>query len=775
MLLLSEPPSLQRQRICVRGQVQGVGFRPFVFRQATALGLTGSVHNSVDGVVIEVEGDTAAIAKLACVICKDPPANANVIAIEIETIAPRGDCKFTVQTSDTNDSTGGAIPVDVAVCENCLAELFDPSNRRYRYPFTHCAQCGPRYTIIDAMPYDRVRTAMNNFPLCPACKAEYEDPNDRRFHAEANACPDCGPRLALWNARGEVQASNDEALLEAANIIRHGGIVAVKGIGGFHLLVDAGNEDAVRQLRIRKHREAKPFAVMFPDLDSIRQCCDVGEGEAKLLCEPARPIVLLHRVNGGTIAPAVAPDNRRLGAMLPYAPVHHLLLAELQCPVVATSGNLSDEPIVIDEVEALSRLHNVADFFLVHNRPIRRPVDDSVVQWVFNAPQVLRRGRGYAPTSIAVNGIKEGIVGVGAYLKSTVAFTCNNALASSQHIGDLDSALTRQMHRRTLTDLLWLQHLSAKLCARDLHPDYVSANALPIADLPTIAVQHHVAHGAACLLEHNLAPPALAVVWDGTGYGDDGTIWGGEFLSLQRTNWKRVARLRPFPLPGGDIAIKEPRRAALGLLYAAFGSEAFGKQELPPLGNFSATDLKALEKMLQRNINAPLASSMGRLFDAIAALCGLHQRTDYEGQAAMALEGFAHDATDEHCYDFTLLEDGNGLQLDWQPALEALLADLDHDISLPTIASALHRGLASAIVAVAKHAGENRVVLSGGCFQNVYLTELTVSALRAAGFEALWHQQLPPNDGGIAAGQVAWAAWCEQTDKQLINAIKSNR
>lgn len=752
-----------RRRVVVRGAVQGVGFRPFVYREATALGLAGWVRNSPAGVSIEVEGCAAAIGVLVETIRQSPPPNATIMEVAVDDMEPQDAIGFTVEPSERTGVRTAQVLPDLATCEACLAEMLDPSDRRFRYPFINCTQCGPRYSIVESIPYDRSRTSMRRFVMCADCQAEYDDPTDRRFHAEPNACRACGPSLALWDAVGAVLQRDDEALLAAAAAIRAGGIVAVKGIGGFHLMADARNEDVVRRLRGRKRREEKPFAVMFPTVADVRATCRLDTEAEALLTGSARPIVLLPRV-GHDITPSIAPDNPRLGAMLPYAPLHHLLMRELDFPVVATSGNVSDEPIVTDETEALERLGGIADLFLVHNRPILRPVDDSVAQIVCGQPQLLRRARGYAPAPVAVDGLAEGILAFGGYLKATVALTHGAGVVLSHHLGDLETAAARQAHRTALADVTAFHDARPRIAVRDLHPDYATTRSAEASGLPVVAVQHHLAHVVACLAEHGLARPVLGVAWDGTGYGPDGTIWGGEFLQVTGKEWRRVGRLRPFRLPGGEAAVREPRRAALGLLHAAAGELCFGMTDLPTIAAFSPSELAVLRTVLARDVNAPPTSSMGRLFDAFASLCGLRQRSGYEGQAAMALEWAAHDAATSRRYEFPVREaDGHPhLMLDWQPALEVLLADRRAGMDNGAVSHALHCGLASAIVAVAERIGERRVVLTGGCFQNVRLTEATVAALDAAGFEPAWHRQVPPNDGGIALGQAVWASWTEQ-------------
>jgi hydrogenase maturation protein HypF len=749
-------------RLLVRGAVQGVGFRPFVHRRATALGLAGWVSNSSAGVTVEAEGEADNLFALVEAIRESPPPNAAVTEIEVRKIKPCGERVFAIRTSEATGARIAQVLPDLATCSDCLAELFDRSDRRYRYPFINCTQCGPRYSIIEGIPYDRARTSMRSFPMCSACQAEYDDPANRRFHAEPNACPDCGPRLSLWDAAGGTLARDDEALLAAADALRQGRIVALKGIGGFHLLADARNEAAVQRLRHRKRREAKPFAVMFPSLAEVIASCHVGPAEEALLGGPARPIVLLRRT-GGPVAQA-APGNPWLGVLLPYSPLHHLLMQELGFPVVATSGNVSDEPIVTDETEAITRLAGIADLFLVHDRAIVRPVDDSVARVICGRELMLRRARGYAPTSIAMNGLPSGIVALGGHLKTTIALTTAGSVVLSQHIGDLDTAPARKAHARTVADAVRLHTVVPRLAVHDCHPDYASSRAAEALDVPMVAVQHHVAHVAACMAEHKLRPPVLGVAWDGSGYGPDGTIWGGELLLVTEVGWRRVAQVRPFLLPGGEAAVLEPRRSALGLLYQAFGEDAFALTDLPPVASFSPAERAVLRKALAGRINAPLTSSAGRLFDAFAAICGLRQRASYEGQAAAELEWAAEGRATSHRYEFPVRE-GTAADapciVDWQPAVEAALVDLRAGATPAAISEAFHNGLAVAIVDVAARIGEPRVILTGGCFQNARLTETAVAALQDAGCEPIWHHRVPPNDGGIALGQAVWAAWTE--------------
>jgi hydrogenase maturation protein HypF len=752
----------RRLEIDIRGAVQGVGFRPFVYRRAIALGLGGRIVNTGSGVVLEAEGPAAALRALIDAIRNELPPHARVSSMGAVERPPLGQTDFTIGVSRGGDARDAEILPDLATCDDCLRELFDEGDRRYRYPFINCTQCGPRYSIIADIPYDRERTAMRRFAMCAACSAEYETPADRRFHAEPNACPACGPRLDLWDEHGRRMLTGDGALRAAVAALGEGRIVALKGLGGFHLLVDATDGGAVLRLRERKRRPSKPFAVMFSALDDIAASCRFSETEAALVTAAARPIVLLWRT-GGAIAEEVAPGNPWLGAFLAYTPLHHVILRDLGTPVVATSGNLAGEPIAFDEIDARERLKGIADLFLVHDRPILRPVDDSVARVVCGRELLLRRARGYAPAPAAAGAFAAGILAVGGHLKATVAVSRGHDIIASQHLGDLETPQSRDLHVRTLDDTARLFAIEPRGVAHDLHPDYASRHLAGRFGRPMLGVQHHVAHVAACLAENGRRPPALGVAWDGTGYGPDGTIWGGEFLLVEKSRWRRFARLRTFRLAGGDAAIRDARRSALGLLYEAYGDRAFDMPGHARLIAVADSERRVMGEMLRNGVNAPRTSSVGRLFDGFAALAGLRRYT-YEGQAAIEFEGAARDLVADRAYRFELRADRERplLMLDWQPALEALLADLREGVSAAEISLAVHNGLAAAITETARRAGERSVALSGGCFQNARLTEAAVATLRGAGFEPLWHRHVPPNDGGLAVGQAAWAAWMAQ-------------
>ena len=761
----------QRLRVVIHGAVQGVGFRPFVYRLATQMGLPGWVLNSESGVVIEVEGEASLLQQFLLRIEPEKPPQASIYSMEATYLDAIGYTEFQIRHSeDTGRKTALILP-DLATCPDCAREIFDPANRRYRYPFTNCTNCGPRFTIIEAIPYDRPNTSMKRFVMCPACQAEYDNPRDRRFHAQPNACPECGPHLELWDREGKILARDDAALQEAADAIRRGRIVAVKGLGGFHLIADARCDAAVRNLRERKHREEKPFALMAPNLKWLRIACNVSPLEERVLRSPQAPIVMLkRRPRTHEVAHLVAPGSPELGVMLPYTPLHLLLMAELGFPVVATSGNASDEPICTDEYEALRRLGTMADLFLVHNRPIVRHADDSIVRIIEDRELVLRRARGYAPLPITLPFSLPPILAVGAHLKNTVALAVGRNVLVSQHIGDLETKEAGEAFRRATTDLPRLYDWEPKVVACDLHPDYVSTRYAQTCGLPIVGVQHHYAHALACLAENQLEPPALAVTWDGTGYGTDGSVWGGEFLLITNNSFRRVAHLRPFPLPGGEQAVREPRRCALGLLWAMrqelpaamlpllYGSEAAPKQP----GNddaFTRQERKVLLRMLRQAINCPLTTSAGRLFDAVASLLGVCQRNRFEGQAAMLLTWAIPSQPITEAYRSGIIRvEENVLVLDWAPMIMDLLADVQAGVGIPVIAARFHNTLVALLLEVAKRIGEPRVLLTGGCFQNRYLTERSISALREAGFQPYWHQRIPPNDGGVSLGQIVAAA-----------------
>jgi hydrogenase maturation protein HypF len=744
--------------------VQGVGFRPFVYRLAKELDLAGWIRNSPQGVLIEAQGPADALEAFRRRLHEDLPAGAAIEHCDAQPLAPAEWAPFEIRPSRSDGDRTAIVLPDLATCPECRAEVFDPSNRRYRYPFTNCTHCGPRYSIIRSLPYDRPNTSMSGFAMCADCRREYESPEDRRFHAQPNACPACGPRIELWNDRGRPLADGHAALPGAAQAIRDGLIVAVKGLGGFHLFVDAANDAAVERLRLRKHREEKPFALMMPSLEAVREACRVCPEEEAALCSPAAPIVLLRRATAG-ISAAVAPGIADWGVMLPYTPLHHLLMAEIGRPVVATSGNLSDEPICTDPVEALHRLGEIADLFLVHDRPIVRHVDDSVVRVVLGQPMVLRCARGYAPLALPADG-PAGILAVGGHLKNAVAVSTATHVLLSQHIGDLETRQAVDAFEATLAALSDLHEIRPALTACDPHPDYRSTAHARRLPLDRVEVQHHHAHVAACMADNDLHGEVLAACWDGTGHGTDGTVWGGEWLLASRRDFRRVAHLRHFSLPGGEAAVREPRRSAIGLLHEVFGPDFLRHAALPPLASFPPAQLRCLERMIHARINTPRTSSAGRLLDGLASLLGLRQSTTHEGQAAMALEAAIDGRQVDESYPVLVrraaghggTNAGAPAIVDWEPLLIGVLEDLARDLPRALVAAKIHNTLVEMVLSVARHIGEERVVLTGGCFQNRYLLERAVSGLRAGGFRPFWHHRVPPNDGGLAVGQAVVAA-----------------
>lgn len=770
---------IERLKLCLRGAVQGVGFRPFVFRLAAELSLNGSVSNSPQGVLIEAEGTHERLEEFLARLETEKPPLSFLQSIEARWLDAIGFQKFEIRASENSGGKSALVLPDIATCPDCLREIFDPHNRRFHYPFTNCTNCGPRFSIIEALPYDRANTAMNKFRMCPQCQAEYDNPRDRRFHAQPNACPVCGPRLELWDSAGEKIYAGNDALPAAAQAIRGGKTIAVKGIGGFHLLADARSEPAVQELRRRKHREEKPFALLFPSLEGVREVCEISSVEQRSLCSPEAPIVLLRRRREAQIssskfqiAPGVAPGNPNLGVMLPSNPLHHLLMAELDFPVVATSGNLSDEPICTDEHEALERLGGIADFFLVHDRPISRHVDDSIVREMLGREMVLRRARGFAPLPVQISNFPpeiSNVLAVGAHLKNAVALSVGENVFLSQHIGDLETEPANAAFQRVTQDLPRLYAADPEVIAADLHPDYLSTRFAQACGKKVFGVQHHVAHVLACVAENEIQLPALGVAWDGTGLGTDGAIWGGEFFIVEKSAVRRFAHLRPFRLPGGDQAAREPRRAALGVLQEIFGGRIFSREEIASVAAFTPAELQVMKTLLSRQLNAPLTTSAGRLFDAVASLLDLRQQAHFEGQAAMELEFAANGIHTDQTYQMPLLADGPALVLDWASMIESILLDAKCGVSAGEISATFHNTLAESIALVAKEAGLARVALSGGCFQNRHLTERAVKRLREERFQPYWHQRVPPNDGGIALGQVVAAA------RQLQNESEKSK
>lgn len=753
----------------MRGTVQGVGFRPFVFHLAQELRLAGHVRNSSSGVTIEIEGASPAIDQFLQALKSHTPPLASIKEILVTDLSAFGEAGFAIKESTPEPGEFVLVPPDVATCDECWRDFTDPHDRRFGYAFTNCTNCGPRYTIIQDIPYDRPATTMSVFRMCGPCQAEYEDPDNRRFHAQPNACPACGPALTLMKsaASSDSQVFNASAspIADARKLLREGRIVAVKGLGGFLLACDAQNDAAVRQLRQRKRRSEKPFALMARDIAAIEMFCEVSEEDRAALLSPSRPIVVLPRREGPVMSPAVAPGNNTLGVMLPYTPLHYLLFGDSQGgppefpALVMTSGNISEEPIVISNRTAMERLAPVADWFLLHDRGIYMRVDDSVVRTFEGRERVLRRSRGYVPQTIDLGVPLTEILACGAELKNTLCLTKGQYAILSQHIGDLENYETLMFFQETLENLKKLFRVEPSAVAYDLHPAYMSsrfANGLSLAR--KIAVQHHHAHIASCMAENHLSGEVIGVAFDGTGYGTDGAIWGGEFLVASYAGFERQGHFRYVPLPGGDTAVRQPWRAALSYLR-----ETFGPGRLPDGVSFGngvpEKHVAVVETMLSRRINTVQTSSCGRLFDAVAALIGLRQEVNFEGQAAIELEMIVEPGI-EGRYSFDV-HDGAVMQLDMRPAIEGIVRDLGRSKSHGHISALFHNTIGAAVVEVCSRIRRtrqlNRVCLSGGTFQNMYLLRRAVTSLRAQGFEVFLHSSVPPNDGGISLGQAVIA------------------
>jgi hydrogenase maturation protein HypF len=731
------PGTVERRRLRITGVVQGVGFRPFVHGLAARHQLGGFVLNDGRGVVVEAEGPAEALVAFTDEIVEEAPPLARIDVVEVESIDPGDERKFRIERSGGGGSTA-LVPPDTATCDDCLRELFDPADRRHRYPFINCTQCGPRFTIVERVPYDRANTTMAGFEMCGPCRAEYEDPGDRRFHAEPIACPNCGPQLRFENAGSESPGAVDvpvgEAALAAAiELIRGGGIVAIKGLGGYHLACDAASEEVVARLRRRKHREEKPLAVMSSDPESL---AELGGDELELLRSKRRPILIARRRSTAPLAASIAPGSPRVGLMLPYSPLHHLLCDGFGGPLVMTSGNRSDEPIAFTDDDARDRLGPIADALLSHDRPIHRRCEDSVVTASFS----IRRSRGHVPDSIPLPIAADApLVATGAELKSTFCVVRGRDAFLSPHLGDLDTDASHLAFRTDLELYLEMLGVRPELVAHDLHPDYLSTRWAFEQDVEVVGVQHHHAHAAACLAENGETGPALALVFDGTGYGSDGTLWGGELLRCDLENFTRLAHLEPVPLPGGEAAIRQPWRTAASYLEEAGRPVPFARWS------------QVRESL---KVNAPLSSGMGRLFDAVAALLGVREEVSYEGQAAIELEHLAGDA-DAAPYGCRV---DNGL-IRGSNLVAAAHDDLASGRPREQIAAAFHEGVADAAArATAEAAEPGAVVLSGGSFQNLRLLVSTRARLANLGFRVLTHRLVPPNDGGISYGQAAVAA-----------------
>jgi hydrogenase maturation protein HypF len=773
---MTEPakPRSVRKHIQVRGIVQGVGFRPFVYKLAKALELSGYVFNSSAGVTIEIEGSGSGVEEFLKTLKEGPPQLAEIVEITVSAIAAEGGAGFSILNSREEAGEFALVSPDAGTCDACWRDFGDPSNRRYGYPFTNCTHCGPRYTIIRDIPYDRATTTMSSFKMCSACRAEYEDPEDRRFHAQPNACAECGPSLLLlkspgWNASprpgvalaalGNCWFQDTDSLSiirQARALLLEGKILAVKGLGGFLLACDATNEDAVTELRKRKQRPHKPFALMVRDLAAARRLCELSPEDELSLASARKPIVILPRRQEARLAAGIAPGDNTLGVMLPYTPLHYLLFSDSPdkdpgwTALVMTSGNLSEEPIVTTNQEAMLQLGAVADWFLLHNRDIATRVDDSVVRTFEGRERVLRRARGFVPQAIDLGREMEEVLAFGGELKNTFCLTKGHYAVLSQHIGDLENYETMRFFEETLSNLKHVFKVTPRAAAYDLHPGYMSTRMAMASGIEQrIGVQHHHAHIASCMAENHLQGQVLGVAFDGTGFGTDGKIWGGEFLLADFAGFTRQAHFRNILLPGGDAAVRQPWRMALSYLRDTFGQQI--PADLKCFQHIDEKQIALVDAMLARRIQTVETSSCGRLFDAVAALLGIASEVTFEGQAAIALEAAAEHGIEQR-YDFGT--SGDPIELDFRPAIAAIVKDLLKGRRISEISACFHNTLRAAIGEVCSQLrGPNRVCLSGGSFQNLYLLGQTVIELRRRGFAVFLHAQVPANDGGLSLGQ----------------------
>ncbi len=755
------------KKIHVTGVVQGVGFRPFVYQLAHKHNLAGWVCNTSAGVDIEIEGPPEALAQFVEGLEAEAPPLARIESITATDHPPDGYQQFEIRRSVAQEGRYQLISPDIATCEDCRRELLDPPDRRYRYPFTNCTNCGPRFTIIEDIPYDRPKTTMRDFIMCPDCQSEYDNPLDRRFHAQPNACPVCGPQLSLTDVNATQIAAQDE-ISAAVRLLSEGRILAIKGLGGFHLACDATDEEALRRLRQRKLRPKKPMAVMMATMEEIKAHCSVSPQEEELLSSPQCPIVLLPWEDNSTVSRLVAPGNRYLGVMLPYTPLHHVLLRDMGRPLVMTSGNISEEPIAINNHEALARLQDIADYFLLHNRDIYARYDDSVWMVVDGEAQPLRRSRGYAPFPIHLPFKSQQVLACGTELKNTFCATKDEYAFLSQHVGDMENLETLEHFESSIELYKRLFRLEPEIIAYDMHPDYLATKyALSLGPpLKLVPVQHHHAHIVSCMVDSGVQGEVIGVALDGTGYGTDGHIWGGEFLVANYRSFRRVGHLQYVPLPGGEAAIHRPYRMAIGHLYALLGDEELNAA-LPFLGEVDELELSIIKQQIDKGLNTPLTSSCGRLFDAVSALLGFHGQATYEAQAAIQLEMMADHEDNGMSYPFSILHRDGAKLVQLSEVWRGILEDLRAQLPRSAIALKFHTTIAQITTEmcrqIATESGLNRVALSGGCFQNRLLLTKTVDALYEAGLEVLTHSQVPCNDGGVSLGQATIANFTMRT------------
>jgi hydrogenase maturation protein HypF len=749
----------ERRHIIIEGIVQGVGFRSFVHRLATQNGLAGFVLNNAGGIIMEVEGDPATLDNFLGSLRETCPPLAWIDRIACGVLPLKQETTFDIAASDVSEERRALIPPDTPTCDACLAELFDRKNRRFEYPFINCTNCGPRFTIIKDIPYDRERSTMSAFPMCSECQREFQNPNDRRFHAQANACADCGPNVRLIDCKGRAVSDGDPIRTSAA-LLQEGAIIAVKGLGGYHLACDAFNDDAVGRLRSKKRRAEKPFALMASDLENIGPICFIDSTEESLLRSSSRPIVLLRKRQLNRIPDQVAPGQDFLGVMLPYTPLHHLLLKAANQTLVMTSGNLSEEPICYRDEEALDQLGQVADYFLVHNRPIHVRCDDSVIRNLDGRELIIRRARGYAPRPISLSkSFAKPVLACGAQLKSTFCLGKERYAFLSHHIGDMENYETFTSFAEGVEHFKRLFDISPAIVAHDLHPQYLSTKyTLELKGVTRVAVQHHHAHIASCMAEHGLEGPVIGVAFDGLGYGADGAIWGGEFFTATLGHYERWGHFRYIPLAGGDTAIRQPLRSALAYLGDALSTDPVSLR-LPGWEGIPPSKLSLVQAMIRQGINTVPTSACGRLFDAVASILGIRHEVNYEGQAAIELEmaagkgiesGYAFNVSQDRCWE-----------IDFRPAITNIIDEIKEGEAISSIAAKFHNTVVRVIIEVCRRlrerAGLSQVCLSGGTFQNIYLLEHVIPRLRDLGFEVFRNTQVPANDGGISLGQAVIA------------------
>jgi len=737
--------------IKLQGLIQGLGFRPFIYHLATKYQQNGWVANTNNGITLVIEGDSLQHDLFLFALQHQLPPFAKIDSISIQSQTPSNFNNFEIKPSSITGQKSAFILPDISPCTHCISDILNPESRFYRYAFTSCCYCGPRYSIMKQQPYDRIRTSMENFSPCSCCHADYQNPKDRRFHSQTIACPDCGPQLTLIN--NKTNLSLNSPLLTVIKLLKQGEIIALKGVGGFQLIVDANNNQAIERLRLKKQRPYKPFALLVNNIAEAQLLCQIKTSEQQSLSSYASPIVLLKRLQNCKISKSVAADTNLLGIMLPASPLHYLIANDFQQPLVITSGNKSHEPLCINDEQALEQLSHITDYFLTHTRDIIRPLDDSLVRVINNHESVLRRARGYTPLPIMTKKISNETLAVGGHLKNTVGISLGNQLILSQHLGDLESLASQRLFQQTLIDLQQFYSIAPTTIVHDLHPDYHSTQAAQTQPLKKQAIQHHHAHILACMAEHNLSPPLLGFAWDGTGLGLDNTFWGGESLLITAHGFHRLAHFKTFSLVGGNKSATEPRRSALGLLYNLYDNDLFNKN-FEFLSEFSTLELKLLQQSLNKQLNTHKTSSVGRIFDALSSILGLCHINQFEGQAAILLEQLAETVNSEQCYPVSL-EGDNPIVIEWQSLFISLLADLNQ-LNKAEIARKFHNTLAEIILQISQKQQQQKqtIVLTGGCFQNALLTEICIKKLTNAGFSVYTHQKIPPNDGGLALGQL---------------------